>query len=60
MMSFAYDCFLPEGQTWRDLFDMVRGDWLAQATSSLHRVLHCKQEPPMRVALWCVARLLWG
>ena len=24
MMSFAYDCFLPEGQTWRDLFDMVR------------------------------------
>jgi len=23
MMSFAYDCFLPEGQTWRDLFDMV-------------------------------------
>ena len=23
-MSFAYDCFLPEGQTWRDLFDMVR------------------------------------
>jgi hypothetical protein len=25
MMSFAYDCFLPEGQTWRDLFDMVSG-----------------------------------
>ena len=23
MMSFAYDGFLPEGQTWRDLFDMV-------------------------------------
>ncbi|PRW58251.1 5 -nucleotidase domain-containing 4 isoform X1 isoform A [Chlorella sorokiniana] len=23
MMSYAYDCFLPEGQTWRDLFDMV-------------------------------------
>lgn len=25
MMSHAYDCFLPEGQTWRDLFDMVIG-----------------------------------
>lgn len=25
MMSFAYDCFLPEGHTWRDLFDMVSG-----------------------------------
>jgi hypothetical protein len=25
MMSFAYDCFLPPGQTWRDLFDMVGG-----------------------------------
>ena len=23
MMSYAYDCFLPEGQTWRDLFDMI-------------------------------------
>lgn len=23
MMGFAYDCFLPQGQTWRDLFDMV-------------------------------------
>lgn len=23
MMSFAYDRFLPEGMTWRDLFDMV-------------------------------------
>ncbi|EFN59339.1 hypothetical protein CHLNCDRAFT_56697 [Chlorella variabilis] len=23
MMSFAYDHFLPQGQTWRDLFDMV-------------------------------------
>ena len=27
MMSFAYDCFLPEGQTWRDLFDMVSVVW---------------------------------
>lgn len=25
MMSFAYDRFLPQGMTWRDLFDMVRG-----------------------------------
>jgi len=25
MMSFAYDPFMPEGQTWRDLFDMVGG-----------------------------------
>jgi 5'-nucleotidase len=24
MMSYAYDRFLPEGTTWRDLFDMVR------------------------------------
>lgn len=24
MMSFAYDTFMPPGQTWRDLFDMVR------------------------------------
>lgn len=23
IMSYAYDCFLPPGQTWRDLFDMV-------------------------------------
>ena len=23
MMSFAYDRYLPEGMTWRDLFDMV-------------------------------------
>lgn len=23
MMSYAYDEFLPEGKTWRDLFDMV-------------------------------------
>ncbi|KAL4430736.1 hypothetical protein ABPG75_005992 [Micractinium tetrahymenae] len=23
IMSYAYDCFLPQGQTWRDLFDMV-------------------------------------
>lgn len=25
MMSFAYDEYLPEGKTWRDLFDMVPG-----------------------------------
>ena len=25
MMSYAYNRFLPEGSTWRDLFDMVRG-----------------------------------
>jgi hypothetical protein len=24
MMAFAYDRFLPDGMTWRDLFDMVR------------------------------------
>jgi hypothetical protein len=24
MMSFAYDEYLPDGKTWRDLFDMVR------------------------------------
>lgn len=24
MMSYAYDEYLPEGKTWRDLFDMVR------------------------------------
>ncbi len=24
MMSFAYDRFMPEGRTWRSLFDMVR------------------------------------
>ena len=23
MMSFAYDPYLPEGRSWRDLFDMV-------------------------------------
>ncbi len=23
MMSYAYDEYLPEGKTWRDLFDMV-------------------------------------
>lgn len=23
MMSFAYDRFLPEGMSWRDMFDMV-------------------------------------
>ncbi len=23
MMSYAYDEFLPDGKTWRDLFDMV-------------------------------------
>jgi hypothetical protein len=23
MMAFAYDRFLPDGMTWRDLFDMV-------------------------------------
>lgn len=25
MMTYAYDRFLPEGTTWRDLFDMVGG-----------------------------------
>jgi 5' nucleotidase family len=24
MMSYAYDEYLPEGKTWRDLFDMVQ------------------------------------
>lgn len=23
MMTYAYDPYLPEGRTWRDLFDMV-------------------------------------
>lgn len=23
MMSFAYNSFMPQGSTWRDLFDMV-------------------------------------
>ena len=60
MMSFAYDCFLPEGQTWRDLFDMVCGDRSLLSGCGLHRVLHCKQEPPVRVSLWYAAGLLWG
>lgn len=25
MMSFAYNRFMPQGSTWRDLFDMVGG-----------------------------------
>ena len=28
MMTFAYNRFLPEGSTWRDLFDMVIVAWL--------------------------------
>lgn len=41
MMSFAYDHFLPQGQTWRDLFDMVRwqdggvGGWVAGRPSGV-------------------------
>ena len=30
MMSYAYDRFMPEGKTWRDLFDMV---------SRMHRIV---------------------
>lgn len=34
MMAFAYDRFLPDGMTWRDVFDMVRR--LAAAAAAAH------------------------
>lgn len=39
MMSFAYDRFLPEGMTWRDIFDMV-GLWVQH----LLLLCYCKQQ----------------
>jgi 5' nucleotidase family len=36
MMSYAYDRYLPDGMTWRDLFDMVR--CLCLGGCSMHAV----------------------
>lgn len=33
LMSYAYNRFLPDGMTWRDLFDMVRGQGVAAANN---------------------------
>lgn len=37
MMSYAYDRFMPEGKTWRDLFDMVGDIRWATGSPSLLR-----------------------
>lgn len=49
MMSYAYDEYLPEGKTWRDLFDMVQ-----PRTTSPHvfRVRHHSVCRALCVSIW--------
>ena len=41
MMSFAYNRFMPQGSTWRDLFDMVCHLSLRASAMLLHTHLVC-------------------
>jgi 5' nucleotidase family len=51
MMSFAYDEYLPDGKTWRDLFDMV---WCARPFCSLSASMR-QLLPVARCVPLCVA-----